>query len=780
MIRHFIRLLVQRNFRRNSFHTLINILGLSVGLASFILFILFIQGLKEYDTFHENYNDIYRIVSEKGDSRGAFGGTPAQLGGYLKERVPEIKNYVRLDDIKNVVIIKNKEKFFESDLLYADNSFFDVFSFPIIQGNVNNPIEDINSVVLSEDMAQKYFVDVNPIGKFIKIGKNGKEYKVSAIVQNYPEKSSIKYSFILSFDIIEKEAQWGMFNYTTYLLLNNSDKEIAEKKIKDCAVDRGGDNLMSLNFWRLQPLKDMRFEVVRGNTFNTIDRKYILIFLSTSIFILLLAIINYTNLASAISLKRSKEVAIKKILGSHRARIVAEFLVESIVFAVFALLIAFILVELFNPYFNKLIDEKIQLSYTYIPLFILLAVFVGIAAGVYPSVYGSRYDILGLMKQSIYKGRKAKLFRNLLVVLQFGITCFLLICALAFSKQLDFLVNRSLGFETKNILEVEVHWDGIKLENLKNDLSKFASVESVSTSTFTAGEEGWNQSTYWEGMTDETQINMFVLAADKDLMKTMKIPYLEKINGFKSLNFGEDRYYILNESAKKYLGWDESIHKAFSIYYNEMGQVAGIVKDFNFRSLHHQSSPTVITLSDKLVHDKMHVRILPGTETEFMNYLKEKWKEYAPANAPLIVTSLSDEFEKLYKTEQKTKTVIIIFTIVALFVSMLGLLGLATFITLQRTKEIGIRKANGASAKNVILMLVSEFVKWVVIALVISIPLAYFYLKGWLQNFSYQTNLSWWLFVASGILVLFVAFLSVIIQSYRASLKNPVESLRYE
>jgi len=780
MIRHFIRLLVQRNFRRNSFHTLINILGLSVGLASFILFILFIQGLKTYDTFHENYHDIYRIILKTDDSRGDYGGTPAQLGDYLTERVPEIKDYVRIEEVSNVTITMDQEKFFESDLLYADNSFFEVFSFPIIMGNVNHPIEDINSVVLSEDMARKYFGDTDPIGRTIKIGRSEKEYEVSAVIQNYPQKSSIKYNFILSFDILEKKSQWGMFNYTTYLLLESSNKDTVEKKVQACAVDRGGDNLMRLNLLRLQAMKDMRFEVVRGNTFNSIDRKYLLIFLSASIFILLLAIINYTNLASAISLKRSKEVAIKKILGSHRARIVAEFLVESIVFAVFALLIAFILVELFNPYFNKLITEEIHLSYNYIPLFILIAVFVGIAAGVYPSFYGSRYDILGLMKQSIYKGKKAKLFRNLLVVLQFGITCFLLICALTFSKQLDFLVNRSLGFETKNILEVEVHWDGIKLENLKSDLSRFASVESVSTSTFTAGVEGWNQSTYWEGMTDETQINMFVLAADKDLMKTMKIPFLEKIDGFKSLNLGEDRYYMLNESAKKYLGWDESIQKAFSIYYNEMGQVAGVVKDFNFRSLHHRSSPTVIKLSDKPVRDKMHVKILPGTETEFMNYLEDRWKQYAPANAPLIVTSLSEEFENLYKTEQKTKTVIIIFTIVALFVSMLGLLGLATFITLQRTKEIGIRKANGASAKNVILMLVSEFVKWVVIALVISIPLAYFYLKGWLQNFSYQTNLNWWLFVVSGILVLFVAFLSVIIQSYRASLKNPVESLRYE
>ncbi|MFW5720789.1 MAG: FtsX-like permease family protein [Bacteroidota bacterium] len=780
MIRHFIRLLIQRNFRRNGFHTLINILGLSVGLASFILFILFIRGLKEYDTFHKNYDDIYRIIRKTDDSRGDFGGTPAQMGDYLSERVPEIKNFVRIDEVTDVVITKDEEKFFVSALLYADNSFFDIFSFEIIKGNVSKPIENIKSVVLSEEMARKYFGDTEPIGKTVKIGDTEEEYTVSAVVKNAPEKSSIKYNFILSFEIVEKGSGWGMFNYTTYLLLDNLKKESAEKKIQACAVERSGDKLMHLSFLRLQAMKDMRFEVVRGNSFNTIDRKYLLIFLSASIFILLLAIINYTNLASAISLKRSKEVAVKKILGSHRARIVLEFLTESIVFALFALLIAFILVELVNPYFGRLIQEEIPFSYAYIPLFILLTVLVGIASGIYPAVYGSRYDIFGLMKQSVYRGKKAKLFRNLLVVLQFGITCFLLICALTFSKQLNFLINRSLGLESDNILEIEVHWEDIELESLKNELLKFAAVESVTTSTFKAGEESWNNSVYWEGMTDEKQINMFVLAADKDFIKTLKILYLENIPDFEKLNFKENRYYILNESAKKYLGWQECINKSFSIYSNEMGIVAGVVKDFNFRSLHHQASPSVIKLSGKPVRDKMHVKLLPGTETDFMNFLQEQWSKYAPANAPLIVTTLSEEFENLYTTERKTKTVIILFTVVALFVSMLGLFGLATFITLQRTKEIGIRKANGAQIQTLIIMLVTEFVKWVLIAFIISFPIAYFYLRNWLQNFSYQTNLSIWLFVVSGVLILLVALLSVIIQSYRAARKNPVESLRYE
>jgi len=779
MIRHFFRLLILRNFKRNSFHTLINILGLSIGLTAFILFVLFICEIRDYDTFHENYNSLYRIIKETDDSRGDFCGTPAQLGAYISESVPEIYNYTRVEERKNITVTVDQEKFFESDLLYVDNRFFEMFSFPIVRGNKDNPIENINSLVITENMAQKYFGNSDPIGQVLKLGKKEKEYQITAVVKDCPVNSSIQYNFINSFKVFDKDAYWGQFNYYTYVQINENVR-IAEEKIKACAVDRGGDQIMQLNFLRLQAFKDLRFETVRGNTFNTIDRKYILIFLISSVFILLLAIINYTNLASAISLKRSKEVALKKILGCQKRRIIIEFLVESIFFAILALLIAFIFVELIGPGFGNLINEEITLSYSFIPLFLSIAIAVGFLAGVYPAIYGSKYDLLGLLKQSAYKGKKAKLFRNLLVVVQFGITSFLLICAITFSKQLDFLANRDLGLNVENVYELQVHWDGIKLKEFKEELLKFAAVENITTSTFTAGEAGWNQSVSWEGMKDDRQISMFVIKADRDFATTLGINYLEKIKNFDDLNFAENGYYIINESAKKYIAWNECVNKSFSIFSNEKGYIAGVVSDYNFRSLHHKASPSVILLSESPVRDKMHIKVRSGYEVDLLTFVEEKWKEFAPASAPLIIASLNQEFDNLYSTEKKTRTIIILFTVVAVFISMLGLLGIATFITIQRTKEIGIRKANGASITNLISMLVFEFTKWVILALIVVTPISILYLKKWLQNFSYQTNLSWWIFIFSGVLTLIVAFLSVIIQSYRASLKNPVESLRYE
>jgi len=780
MIRQFFRLVLQRNFKRNGFHTLINILGLSLGLTSFILFILFIQKVQSYDTFHKNYSKLYRIIKETDDSRGDFAGTPAQLGAFIEERVPEIDKYTRVEEVENITVINDQVKFFESNLLYVDNSFFEMFSFPIVRGNTENPIENINSLVISESMVQKYFGDTDPIGQVLKLGKNEKEYNITAVIQDCPTNSSIKYDFLVSFEVFDKDVYWGQFNYSTYLLIDKNSKT-AEEKIKACAVDRGGDRIMKLSSLRLQTFEKLHFEQIRGNTFKTIDRKYIYIFLSVTIFILLLAIINYTNLSSAVSLKRSKEIALKKISGSQRKQIIIEFLVESILFSILALIVALISVELLSSAFGSLINEEINLSYSLIPYFLLISILVGIIAGTYPSIYGSQYNIMILLKESLFKGQKAKGFRNILVVMQFGITGFLLISAISFSNQLDFMFNQELGLSTDNVYEVQVHWSGIKLNELKNELKSFSGIENVSTSTFTAGEEGWNQGARWQGVTDENQTSVFVLLSDKDFVNTLGIKFLEKLDNYDNVSLDKGEFYILNKSAKQHIGWDNAINKYFTIYSNDtLGKVVGVVDDFNFRSLHYKSSPSVIKVRERPVADKMHIKIKMGYEEEAFDFIEQEWSNFAPVNSPLIITSLKEEFENLYDTEKKTKKIVILFTIIATIISVLGLIGLATYITVQRTKEIGIRKVLGSNTKKILIMLVKDFVRWVIVAFIIAAPLAYLYINRWLQNFSYHININIWIFILAGTFTFFVAFISVFILAIRAARKNPVESLRYE
>lgn len=782
MLQQFLRLLVQRNFKRNSFYTIINILGLSVGLTVFILFTLFLKEISNYDTFHKDYQNIYRVVCQENDNKGYFAGTPAQLGSYLSERIPEIQNYVRFFQVNDVLIKKENESFYESSLLFADNSFFKVFSFEINKGNKVKPIENINSVVISEKMAKKFFGDKDPIGQFLKIGRNQSDYKVTAVVDDATKNSSIKYDFIVSFEIMEKRSYWGMFNYRTFIQLNSTNEfKSVERKIRDCAVERSEDETMQLNFLRLQPLKDMRFELVRGNSFKIIDRKYILIFFFATVFILLLAAINYTNLTTALSLGRYKEVAVKKIYGSQRTRIIIEFLAESVAFAVLALIFAFILVELLRPVFgNIIINEEIKMSYSFIPFFITITIAIGLLAGLYPAFHGSGFQIMALLKRTTKKGGRVSGLRNILVIIQFGITSFLLICAIVFSNQLTYLFNKDLGLQTRNVIDIEVQWPGLKLAEFKNELGQYAGVESVSTGSFLAGKDGWNQSTYWKGMTDEEQINMFVMGVDKDYFKTLNIKFLEKTSDFEDLSFKDGDYFVINKSAKEYIGWNKAVGKEFSINSNSFGQIAAVVDDFNFRSLHHESSPTAILIREEPVTDRMHVRIKPGYLDEVKLFVEKKWTEFAPSGAPLVITNLDQSFKNLYSSEKKTRIIVILFTIIALIISMLGLVGLATFVAAQRTKEIGIRKVLGANNQKVTRMLILGFVKWVFIAFLIFAPLAYLYLNKWLHLFAYHIKIGPVPFVFTAIFIFITAFISVYIQSFRTASKNPVDSLRYE
>jgi putative ABC transport system permease protein len=781
MLRQFLKVLSQRCFKKNIFHTILNLLGLAVGLMAFILIVLFVQHERKYDTFHKNYNSIYRIICD--EPSDTWVGTPAQLGPYLKDRVPEIEDYVRIEEKNDVLIYRNHERFYESHLLYADSTFFEVFDFPFISGGRQNPLEDLHSVVISESMAEKYFGDKTPIGEQLQIGEDeDKLFTVTAVVADPPSNSTIHYRLIIPFELLAKHSSWGMFNYTTYVKLNKENKaDKAEEKITKCAVDRGEYGLMKLNFLKLQPMKDMHFEPMRGNHFQVIDKKYIFILLSSAIFILLLAVINYTNLSSAIALKRSKEVALKKIAGSSRVRIIMEFLLESVLFSIVALFLAVIMVEFIQPLFNRLIGVALHLDYTSIPFFLLIALLIGILGGIYPAIHSSRFNIMGLLKESYYKGKKASTFRNILVLIQFGITGFLLISSLTFTKQLNYIYTRDLGIRTQNIYEIQVHWQGIKLKELKNELKQHTGISHVTTTTFYPGNDGWHQSAYWKGMEEDREIQVFLHSADKDFIKTFGINMLEGGEVYKKVKAESEPLYILNQSTKEHIGWDQAQGKLFSVFGRKrMGKVIGVIEDIKFRSLRHPVEPSVLLIGDMIFPSRMFIRINGENHSEVLDYVESKWEEFAPPNAPFMMSSIEEDFENLYQTERKSRKIFIFFTVVALFVSLLGLLGLATYISLQRTKEIGIRKVFGSSGKAIVGMLTVNLLKLVAIAFIIACPLAWLYLNNWLENFAYHTKLNAEIFLLAGLFALSVGFISVIFQAWRAATTNPVDSLRYE
>lgn len=778
MIRQFLRLIIIRNFSRHRFHTFLNILGLSVGLGAFIMIMLFVNHERSYDTFHNNYNNIYRIIA--GNIGDFHGGTPAELAPYLEERVPEIKEYVRMEPREDVTVLKGDEMFFEKKLLYADSSLFSVFDFKLVEGDPSRVLRNPNSMVITESMARKYFGEKNPVGKTVYLSKDKVPFTVEAVAADPPTNSTIEFNFIIPFKRLEKNTSWGSFNFTTYLHIDNRYHEQAEKKIQEISVDRK-DRVMQLNFLKLQPLKELRFIPIRGNEFPTIEKKYIYIYLSAAFFVLLLAVINYTNLASAISLKRSKEVALKKIAGSSKSRIIAEILIESILLSMIALLLALIFVELLRPGFNQAIQKNLHFDYSRLPFYIMIAISTGILAGLYPAIYSSGFNIMGLLKESFYKGKKAGRFRNILVLVQFGVTSFLLICSLVYIKQLNYLNSKNLGLNPHNIYTLQVHWPDVKVEQLKQELLIHSDIEGVTTTSFGAGLVHWNQTAYWKGSKEEERITMYLHEVDKDFFETLNIPFREGGEYYKQQKRTKKALYILNEAAQKHIGWENALNKSFSVFgSHSYGEVVGVSENFNFRSLHHKIDPSVFLMRAPVVRDNMLIRYKPEKANEVLNTVRQKWDELAPPNAPFMLTSLEKDFENLYNIEQNTKKIVIYFTIIAIIISFLGLLGLATYISLQRTKEIGVRKVLGSTESGIINMLVGSFMKWVIVAFVIASPLAYLFMEDWLRNFAYHTKITVWVFLIAGLFAIGIGFFSVIFQSLKAANTNPVDSLRYE
>lgn len=806
MIRNYIKIAL-RNILKYKGYSLINIFGLAIGIACCLLILLFVNDELSYDRHFPDSERIHRVVVRGvlGDNEfyGAVNCGP--MAETLVREYPEVEHAARIRSFGFPVLRYNDKVFSEEKFYSADPSFFEVFKCEFISGDRENALSEPNSLVITESMRQKYFGNEDPIGKILNADRR-RDYIVTAVVKDFPVNSHFHFDFIgslASYPQVQFDNNWVSNNYYTYIKLKegtdykqfeNKLEELVTKYVAPQILTALGTSFEALrqqgntyNYY-LQPLTSIHLHSDLENEIEPNgNAAYVYIFSFIAAMILFIACINFMNLATARSSNRAKEIGIRKTLGSSRNQLLKQFLVETIVMSLIALFLAVIIVELMLQPFNHLVGKNIDVSYfdnlLIIPLMILIAVFVGIAAGTYPAFYLSSFNPVKILKKTSSGKTGGSWLRNGLVIVQFSISIILFIGTIIVYNQLNFMRDKKLGFNKEQVLVVQKTDDiGPQIEAFKQELSNLGGVISVSNSNILMGEQfnssGW-QFTGKKGV--ETHL-LWGLFSDHGFAETYGIQMV------KGRFYSEDRKadhnsIVINETAARTFGISaDPIGKELIRLDDNFTRfnVIGVMKDFHFESMQQSIKPAVISLYRPGLFGKyVSIRLTAGGLEENVKAVNHIWEKFA-GNQAFEHFFFDDKFDQTYRVEERTGTIATVFSLLAIFIACLGLLGLASFSTEQRTKEIGIRKVLGATAGGIIILLLKEFIKWVLIANLIAWPAAYFIMRSWLQDYAYRIDLDLTPFIYSAILAVIIAAVTIGYQAIKAAVANPVHSLKYE
>jgi putative ABC transport system permease protein len=776
-----------RVFGRHKSFTLINITGLAIGIASSILILLWVQDELGYDGFHEHGDDVYRIVGKgKAGTRGVsdyYAVTPLPLGPTLKREYPEVIMATRYNDA-SIRFQLGAETHLDYGAL-VDPDFLTMFSFGLLQGDPGTCLSDPFSIVVTENLAHKYFGLQNPVGKTMTT-QAGTEFIVTGLADNPPPNSHLRFDFIIPFQIMSRMGadleNWEDVSYFTYVLLNR-DAVVADvnQKINAC-LDLYRKERSDIRY--LQPLKDIHLRShFKFDMEGHGDIRYVYIFTLTAMFILMIACINFMNLATARSAGRAKEVGIRKVVGARRGHVIRQFFGESMLLALVSSAAAMVIVKLVLPSFNNLAQKPLSLNFRPDPALYLgllgIIVFTGLLAGSYPALYLSSFRPIKVLRGRFLAGKKGSRFRKALVVLQFSLSILLIIGTLVVGHQIRYMKNANLGFDTQHVLYFPMSGDMHgNFNTLKNELLQnpdVLNVTAVDRLPFYEGSGTSNAS--WEGKPDELKVQMRLSAVDYEYLETFGLQMVEG-RFFNLVNLTDaSEGIVLNEAAVRSMGISDPIGKRFR--WSQMdGRILGVIQDFQLRTLHYEVEPLFIFINPdwfQFICAKISSENIPET----LAALEVIWDKFAPGY-PFEFHFFDDAIDTLYRAEERIGTIIRCFTLLAVFISCLGLFGLASYMVEQRTKEIGIRKVLGASIPGIWILLSKEFLKWVVLANCAAWPIAYLVTHNWLQNFAHRATLAPWIFGVSTALSFVVAALTVSAQSLRAALSDPAVSLRYE
>ena len=795
------------SFKRQRSYIIINILGLSIGIACSLLIAIYVINEASYDKFNTKRDRIYRAIlnGKIGGQEVTTSSSPAIMGSTMLKEFPEVEDFLRMNGNGPTVIEYNKQTFTEEHLVEADSSFFNFFSIPVLRGDSKSVLNAPHKVVLSESTAKKIFGKENPIDKLIKIGSDTTRYVVTGVMADVPQNSHFEANILTSFitNSRSKDTQWMNNSFSTYFLLKpNSSYKTVDAKFPELLQKYVGpeiqkytgisfnDFLAQGNKYRfyLQSIKDIHLDTSIQQDFKpSTDPKYLTIFGSIAILIVLIAAINFMNLSTAQATRRAKEVGIKKVAGSTRGMLVAQFLSESFILSFISLILALVFIKATLPYFNNLLGAKLTLSlfanwYT-IPLLLLFSVFVGILSGSYPAFFLSSFNPYEVLKGSVKNSLKNGRLRRVLVVFQFAVSILLIVGTMIMYRQIKYMLNKDVGFNKEQLIVINrAEALGTKMKSFKETVKNIPGVVNITSSTAIPGRTNNNNGYMLEGRKDETFL-MTTSWVDYNFLDTYGMT-LASGRSFKESFSSDKDACIINESAQRDFKIND-IEKARFMEPRDSGKihylpVIGVVKNFNYESLRNPIKPYCLKFqNDNMLWGYITVRLTAQNHSKTIIAIENTWKEFV-SNNPLQYYFLDADFKEMYKQESQNAQMAVIFSILAIFIASLGLFGLTSFTVEQRTKEIGVRKAMGSSVAGIYVVISREVVILVSVSAIIAWPLVYYWAGKWLQNFYYKINLGFFSLIIGLAIALGIAVLTISYRILRAARVNPAQSLKYE
>lgn len=800
MIRNYFKI-AYRNLTKNLTYSLTNVVGLAIGMACCFLIGLYVRYELSYESFHERRHELYRYIPRSGN-----GGelamqtyTPAGLGPYFAAQFPAVKAFTRLGDIDTRPVFKAGDKTLSPEpFIAADSAFFNIFSFRLLRGDARTALARPLTIVITKSMADRYFPGEDPIGKTLDY--NTLAFEITGVCADVPANSHISFSYVASFVslpvIIDKLYGWkndemlsdfGAWNYNVYFHIPDADIAGLQYAMTQKLYERDhpgekmppDDNAVD---W-LQPLTDIHFSRgIKGDTGGTGDMGYIYIFSAVAIFVLLIACFNFMNLSTALALRRAKEVGLRKTMGAIRYQLVYQFLGEAFMLVAVAFIIAFQLLELSLPAFNNVMGMKLSFNWLDDKLFLggvaLTGLLTAILAGSYPAFYLSSFEPAAVLKGDRLPGGKQGM-RKILTVMQFGIATFMLVGTIVVYQQMRFMKQAHLGFDKEQVVsfyattEVHKQYDAFKQRLLTN-----TGVRAVTMSNGVPGQTVGHWRYSLPGR-ENSQISINTVSmSDYDYFDVIGLELAAGRKLSREHATDDSLAYLINETAARHLGLENPVGTPFIVEGQGIGpgHIVGVVKDYHFRSLQHTVDPLVMRI-DHSNGWLISVKLTPGNTQQKLDFIRTEWSRLAPER-PFDYTFLDEAYNKLYRAEERTGSLMTSFSLLAILVACMGLLGLTSFLTQLRKREIGIRKVLGASIRNVITLLSWDFVKLVLTGFVLVIPLAWYAAHKWLENFAYKITVSPLVFVAAGFVIILFAIVTVSYQAYRASVVNPSDVLK--